>query len=127
METVLDSVVKNNRVQGQHRVPNLWEDPSTLDLALIFCSMYCHILHICVYKLRALVSDSFPFTTQSELKYAFTKMPGYIYSLVSQIALFSKGRSTERRVQYTLSSQLNIFENSSLVRQFNLNFQRNSE
>lgn len=60
---------------------------------------------------------SLPYTTQLELKYAFMRKPGYIYRLISQIAQFPKDRSFEKWVQYTFSSQLNIFKNSSLVRQ----------
>lgn len=69
---------------------------------------------------------SLPYTIQSEPKYAFMRMPRYIYGLMNQLAQFSKDRSFERRVQYSFSRQLNISENSSLDRQLNLNFQRDS-
>ena len=53
---------------------------------------------------------SLPYTTQLELEYAFMRKPGYIYRLISQIAQFPKDRSFEKWVQYTFSSQLNIFK-----------------
>lgn len=89
---------------------HLWEDPSAGDLAPFFCRIYCCILHACVYNLRIFASVSLSYTTQLELKYAFMRWPGYIYSLMSQIAHFPKDGSFERNIQYTFSSQLNIFE-----------------
>lgn len=92
-----------------------------------FSTVFLLHVYMSVFIISGLVSVSLPYTTQLELKYAFMRRPRYIYSLMSQIAQFPKDRSFDKRVQYTFSNQLNIFKNSSLVRQLNLNFQRDSK